>query len=147
MKNILPWLAFFCWNPTNAQQPNWLAEVVSLPSFEDAHSEVFEPQITFTLDQEWDFHHFSLSMNGTLSALNGITVGKDFYPYIFLSYNPWHKYSYTSIGISKDVSESIVYIEFGFSDADFKNWGISVGMIYSIDIPKINFKNKKRGPS
>jgi len=146
MQKIFALLAILCWQTAQAQEPVWLVEVVSFPAFEDASPEAFEPQITFALDQDWDFHNFSLSTSGTFSTLNGITVGKDLYPYIVLSYNPWLKYSYTSFGISKNVRSSIAYVELGFGDADFKNWSIGVGMIYSIEFPNFSFKNKKRSP-
>ncbi|HEY4478108.1 MAG TPA: hypothetical protein VJB09_02435, partial [Candidatus Paceibacterota bacterium] len=113
MKKILTLLlAFLCWQPAHAQQPVWLIEVVSFPSFDDVSPEAFEPQITLALDQDWDFHHFSLSTSGTFSALNGITAGS-VYPYVFLSYNPRDESSYTSFGVSKDINHSVGYIELG----------------------------------
>lgn len=148
MKKITLVLTLFLGWQNAHSQSTWFVEATSFSVYNSDSPQAIEPQITFALDEEWDFHHFSITKSGA-SSLNGVTVG-NFYPYVFTSCSfdlTW----YTSFGLSKDINfgkgSCIAYAEFGFYEITPGSWSIGIGAIYSIQIPENVFKNKKRHPS
>lgn len=148
MKNILTLLAFICWHSLHAQEKKWSIQATTFSTPDDGY--VIEPEVTFSLEDEFSFHEFSINSSGSLCTINGIIAGSNC-PYIYLSYNPFNLSSYSSVGFSREVSfgskfVATTYFEIGIDNAEFKNWSLGIGMIYSVEIPKIKLKNKKRGP-
>ncbi len=146
MKKIMTLLAFFCWQNLYSQEKSWSVQATTFSASDYGY--VIEPEVTFALDNEFSFHEFSLNSSGSLCAINGI-ITESWSPYVYLSCNPKTMSSYSSIGVSKSVSfgsefGAIAYAEVGITDAEFKNWSLGVGMIYSLDIPSINFKKRRR---
>jgi len=147
MKQILlPLLVLLCWQTVNSQQASWLVEATTFPNHQSDFPLGIEPELTCAIDDDFGFHHFSLSQTGTFSSLNGFN-NKRLSPYIFISYNPWQSYSYTSFGVSREIMGCVAYVELGISDSEYKNWSVGAGVIYSLELPKLNLRNKRRHPS
>lgn len=103
-------------------------------------------QVGFTLDfmylpKSGKFHHHvGIGTDGSVSFLNGFLIGGgDFYH--FVSYNPFSKGFYTSVGAEWEIAPgTLICLESG---TDFQSPAtLNLVMVYNLDFNSfINFKN------